>query len=485
MSLRVLENLPLMKLDRGAGTPIYRQIYERFREAILTGGLPPRTQLPGTRELATELGVSRHTALNAFELLLAEGFVAGKIGSGTYVVELPKDLVSRRTAGESRTVIAPVNAATPTLFMPRPADVGAFRTGMPALDQFPIETWARLVSGCLRSASVRDLHYSDPSGLPELRGLIADYLSQYRAVHCEPEQILIVSGSQQALSLVARVLLKRDDALWIEDPCYPGARYGMAVTDARLMPVPVDEEGLDIAAGVERHAKSTAVYVTPSHQFPLGVTMSLRRRLELLDWAAQSGSWIIEDDYDSEYRYDSPPISSLHGLDDHNRVIYIGTFSKVLIPALRLGYLVVPAQLADAFRAARQADDFCPPYLPQATLAEFIRRGSFSRHIRKMRRTYRARLKALVNALQREFGDFFELPKTVAGLNLVAWLPPGVSDTAAASAALQAGVSTSPMSRFYLSEKPRNGLFLGFGGVTPEQIDDGARRLKGALGEYR
>jgi GntR family transcriptional regulator/MocR family aminotransferase len=207
--------------------------------------------------------------------------------------------------------------------------------------------------------------------------------------------------------------------------------------------------------------------------------------LELLDWAAQCGSWIIEDDYDSEYRYDSPPLSSLHGLDHHNRVIYIGTFSKVLIPALRLGYLVAPAELAAAFRAARQADDFCPPYLPQATLAEFIRRGSFSRHIRKMRRTYRGRLTALVDALHREFGDFFELPKTVAGLNLVAWLPPCVSDTAAANAALRAGISTSPMSRFYLTARPRSGLFLGFGGVTPEQIKEGARRLKVALGDFR
>ncbi len=484
MSLRVLENLPLMNLDRDTGTPIYRQIYEQFREAILSGSLPPHTQLPGTRELAMELGVSRHTALNAFELLLAEGFVAGKIGSGTYVAELPKDLVSRRANGESRAGISPAYAVTPALFMPRPDDIGPFRTGMPALDQFPIDMWARLTSGCLRSASLRDLHYSDPSGLPALRKLIADYLSQYRAVHCEPDQVLIVSGSQQALSLVARVLLNRDDALWMEDPCYPGARYGLAVTGARLMPVPVDEEGIDIATGVERHAKATAVYVTPSHQFPLGLTMSLRRRLELLDWAAQCGSWIIEDDYDSEYRYDSPPLSSLHGLDHHNRVIYIGTFSKVLIPTLRLGYLVAPVELAAAFRAARQADDFCPPYLPQATLAEFIRRGSFSRHIRKMRRIYRGRLTALVDALHREFGDFFELPKTVAGLNLVAWLPPGVSDTAAAKAALQAGISTSPMSRFYLSEKPRSGLFLGFGGVTPEQIDEGARRLKIALGDF-
>jgi GntR family transcriptional regulator/MocR family aminotransferase len=485
MPLRVLENFPMMSLDRDAGTPIYRQIYEQFREEILSGRMPPRTQLPGTRELAAELGVSRHTALNAFELLLAEGYVAGKIGSGTYVAELPEGLVSRHAAAEAGTARVTVAEAREvqavSLFMPRPDEIGPFRTGMPALDQFPIQTWSRLAASCLRTASVRDLHYSDPSGHLALRKLLADYLSQHRAVRCEPEQILIVAGSQQALSLVARVLLDRGDRLWIEDPNYPGARYGLAVTGARLMSVPVDQEGIDVAAGIERHGKAKAVYVTPSHQFPLGVTMSLRRRLQLLDWAAQCESWIIEDDYDSEYRYNSPPLSSLHGLDTHRRVIYIGTFSKVLMPALRLGYLVAPPELVPAFRAARQADDFCPSFLPQAILAEFIRRGHFARHIRKMRRIYRARLDALVEALHREFGDFLELPKTVAGLNLVAWLPSGVRDSTAAKAALEAGISTTPMSRFYLTEKPRNGLFLGFGGVTPQQIGEGARRLKAAL----
>lgn len=297
--------------------------------------------------------------------------------------------------------------------------------------------------------------------------------------------MLIVSGSQQALSLAARVLLDPDSEAWIEDPGYGGARDVLRLRGARLVAVPVDAQGLDVAAGVARAPKARAAYVTPSHQYPLGVTMTAARRLQLLDWARATGSWILEDDYDSEYRYESPPIASLQGLDRDGRVVYIGTFSKVLFPSLRLGYLVVPEDLVDRFAAVRDATDIFPPTLAQSVLADFLVEGHFARHLRRMHALYRERRDALVEALADELGGELEVVGADAGLHLATTLPRGVRDLDVATRAAAAGLWVMPLSSFAIGRARHQGLVLGYGGTDLPEIRDGVRRLRDLLERVR
>ncbi len=319
--------------------------------------------------------------------------------------------------------------------------------------------------------------YGNSAGYAPLREAIAAYATAARAVRCDPAQVVIVSGSQQGLDLAARVLLDPGDVAWIEEPGYLGARGALLAAGAQLAPVPVDEQGLDVLAGIARSPTARVAYVTPSHQYPLGVTMSLPRRRALLQWAQQSGAWVIEDDYDSEYRYAGRPLAALQGLDTDGSVIYIGTFSKVLFPSLRLGYLIVPPQFVEAFVAARALADRHSPTIDQAVLAEFMLEGHFTRHIRRMRALYASRRDALMAAAQHELHGLLSVAPTEAGMHAVGWLAEGHDDRVASARAAAHGVEVPALSAYALEPLARGGLILGYSALTEAQIAAGVRRL--------
>jgi len=355
---------------------------------------------------------------------------------------------------------------------------GAFRVSEPSLDAFPFTAWSRLVARHSRRLPRRLMKYGSPMGDLPLRQALASYLGAARAVRCEAEQIMVVGGSQQALEIAARVLVDPGQAVWVEEPGYGGARDALALAGARLVPVPVDDEGLDVAAGRRASARARCAVVTPSHQYPLGATMSASRRLQLLDWAESAGAWIVEDDYDSEYRYDTQPVSALQGLDRNARVVYIGTFSKVLFPALRVGYIVVPPDLVDRFAAVREAMDIFPPTLHPAVLADFIGEGHFARHLRRTSLLYRERRRVLVESL-RALGPRWRIAGAEAGLHLVA-----LGDRADRPIALRAareGLWAMPLSSCYLGRARRHGLVLGYGGVDAAEIPAAVARLASVL----
>jgi GntR family transcriptional regulator/MocR family aminotransferase len=357
---------------------------------------------------------------------------------------------------------------------------GAFRMNHPAVERFPMRLWARLVAKHARNPKPRELLYGSPLGLAELREAIAEYLRTARSVRCEAAQIMVTSGSQQAIEIAARVLLDPGSAVWVEEPGYDGAHEPLRRVGARLVPVPVDREGLDVAAGMAIEPRARAAYLTPSHQYPLGFIMTAARRLQALAWARRSGAWILEDDYDSEYRYGHQPIAALQGLDRDARVVYIGTFSKVLFPALRVGYLAIPADLVDRFAAVRAAMDICPPSLVQAALADFLREGHFARHARKMRALYAERRGVLVAALRQQFGDRLEILGDQAGLHLVAAFRDGeaVDDGLLAATAARQGLWVMPLSSCYLGKPARRGVVLGYGGTDTRLIPEAVRRLR-------
>jgi GntR family transcriptional regulator/MocR family aminotransferase len=422
----------------------------------------------------------------AFEQLVAEGYVESNVGAGTFVSaalpESPAVHAGRAPApkahrpGPRRAPPTPLADVDEPWLGPR----GPFRVGQPALDEFPAELWARLVARHARRMSPRQMMYGDHMGLPVLREALAAYLGTVRSVACTYEQIMIVSGSQGALALAARALLAPGDAAWLEEPGYGGARDAFRLAGARIVPVPVDDDGLDVAAGIARAPHARVAYVTPSHQYPLGVVMSAPRRLELLDWARRRGAWLFEDDYDSEYRYDGQPLSSLYGLDGDARVIYVGTFSKVLFPAVRVGYLVIPRDLVARFRRFREAIDIFPSHLHQAVLADFVSEGHFARHLRRMRGVYAERRRALEVALATELGAAMRILGEHAGMHLVALLPPGTRDKDIAIRAARAGISVIPLSSC-CAGRARAGLVLGYGSTRLAEIPAAVRRLRSIL----
>ena len=478
----------MIAVDRKSLKPLHRQIYDAFCTAIVEGGLRPRQRIPSTRVLASELGVSRFPVLNAYAQLLAEGYFESRVGAGTIVSRSLPDQPTASAATEGRRGLAltgprPVSRGASILppFDRQPwlRGWGAFGVGQVAFDQFPLQIWSNLVAGHCRNMDAKSFHYGESIGSMALRKTVASYLRTTRALHCEAEQIAIVSGSQQALEISARLILDPGSSVWIEDPGYSFARDAFAMTGCRLVPVPVDKEGLDVAAGIKRCRKARAAFVTPSHQFPLGVTMSASRRLKLLDWAQNTGSWIIEDDYDSEYRYENSPIPALQGLDASARGIFIGTFSKVLFPSLRLGYVVVPLDLVDRFLSIRRAMDIAPPTFYQEVLANFISEGHFGRHIRRMRVLYRERRSALVAGLRKEIGGMVEVLGAEAGMHLTVILPKGShSDLEIAERAARQNLWVWPLSSSYLGEAPRQGFILGFGSTEIVDIPHAVRKLR-------
>ena len=355
---------------------------------------------------------------------------------------------------------------------PRPFDAG-----LAALDSFPLHTWNRLSSRRARLSGPSLIGYGDPAGYPPLREAVAAYLSASRGVSCVAEQVVILTSSQQALDLAARMLLDPGDAAWLEDPGYLGARSALRAAGAQVVPVPVDDQGLDVEAGRSRAASARLVYVTPSHQYPTGVTMSLERRLALLDWAGRAGAWVVEDDYDAEYRYEGRPIAAIQGLDPAGRVLYVGTFSKTLFPSIRLAYLVLPKGLVSAFVNARALMDGHTPQLPQAVLADFLVEGHFGAHLRKMRALYRERRDALVESVERRCGGRLRLGPADCGFHVAAYLPEGKRDVEIAHRAAGHGLALPPLSRYFLG-RARHGFLLGFAGVTSAGIRQGAGAMR-------
>ncbi len=483
-----------LALDPHSAEPLHRQLYNGLREAILRKQLPAGQQLPATRTLAADWHISRTTVITAFDQLLAEGYLEAHVGDGTYVARvLPEDLLQVRpeTPRETQTLhrarglsqrgllLAKTPAASSSDRRPR-----AFQPGLPAFDHFPFKIWEQLASRHYRTHSCELLSYGDPAGYLPLREAIASYLRASRAVHCTAEQVLVVSGSQQALDISVRILLDPHDAVWVEDPGYVGGRGALLGSGAHVVGVPVDEEGLDVAAGEVRCPHARMAYVTPSHQYPLGVVMSLKRRLALLEWAHRTGAWIIEDDYDSEYRYQDRPLASLQGLDTKQQVIYVGTFSKVLFPALRLGYLVVPTDMIAAFTAARALIDRHSPSLEQAILADFITEGHFVRHIRHTRALYAQRQEILLTAVRQELEGRLEVAPHEAGMHIIGWLPTHFDDRVVSQRAAEAGIKAQALSALTLQTTLRPGLLLGYAGVGEDEIHEGVHLLTRVLSSF-
>ncbi|MDJ0949795.1 MAG: PLP-dependent aminotransferase family protein [Alphaproteobacteria bacterium] len=482
--------LTALSLDPAGPVPLYRQLYFALREAILAGRLRAGTRLPASRVLAADLGLSRNTVTAAFEQLLAEGYIEARVGAGSFVSRtLPEELLTARGVQQdegSRTGgRAALSARGSTLLDMRPdgpPQPRPFALGVPELAAFPFEVWARLLSRRWRAPPRQLLVAADPAGYRPLREAIASYLGGARAASCTADQILVVAGAKQALDLAARVLLDPGDAVWVEEPGYAGTRGVLKALGARLVPVPVDGEGLDVAAGAAAAPDARLVCIAPSHQFPSGATMSLARRLALLDWAQTSGAMILEDDFDSEYRYAGRPLAALQGLDRNGRVIYVGTLSRVMFPALRLAYMVVPGDLIDAFLRVRALLDTHPSTVAQAALADFIAEGHLAAHVRRMRALYAERQAALVSALRDRLVDRLSVAPDEAGMHLVAGLPDDEDDVDLTRRASAHGVETQALSAFYLGRPTRRALLLGYAGVPVPEIDRAVDRLASAFG---
>jgi GntR family transcriptional regulator/MocR family aminotransferase len=480
----------MIAVNRLSETPLHRQIYNDFRAMILDRRLESGQQLPSTRALAHELRVSRIPVLDAYAQLLAEGYIESRSGAGTFVkISLSEQFSSVRPTVPSvlndvgNTEISQLAQLLPVERTPWFPSSGAFSVGQIAHDHFPFRVWSDLVTRHARRVRASSLDYADPMGSEGFREAIAVYLRTARAVRCEASQIMIVNGSQHALDLSARVLLDRSTPAWIEEPGYELLRYTLVLSGCQLVPIPVDSEGLDVTAGIELCPTARAAFVTPSHQYPLGATMSPTRRLQLLEWAHSHHAWIVEDDYDSEYRYESIPVASMQGLDPGSRVIYIGTFSKTLFPSLRLGYIVIPHTLVTRFQAVRRANDLFPSPLFQAALTDFLQAGHFTRHVRKTRQLYAERCKTLTQALKTEFGTEIEILGAEAGMHLVVTFPPGCSDRAIAAIAARDKLWLWPLSAAYAGPNVRQGVILGFGGTKAADMSYQVKRLRAAIRE--
>jgi GntR family transcriptional regulator / MocR family aminotransferase len=467
----------LIRIDSRANATLQDQVYSGVRRAVLDGILSPGTRVPSSRALADDLRVSRTTTVLAYEQLIAEGYLTPRRGAGTFVAqELPDDLPRAPSPLRAVARHPPLSrrglslASTPPPWIRLPGSPRAFRVGVPALDLFPVDLWAQVASRRLRRATIAQLDYGDPAGFKPLREAIADHVQRSRGTRCAAGDILIVAGAQRGIEFVCNLLLDAGDDVWLEDPGYAGARTALVGAGAHIHPIPLDRDGLDVDAGVRIAPRARMAYVTPSHQFPTGVPMSISRRLMLLQWAGRARSWIVEDDYDSEFRYGARAIPCLHGLDVQRRVIYVGSFSKSFCPALRLGFIIAPPDLHDRFIAARRASDVHPPSLGQMALADFMAAGHFERHLRRMRRAYAERLEALLAGAKRYCGGMLNVRPVTSGLHTVADVI-DVEAEAVCAAAAERGVEVMPLSAYFLS-KPTdaNGLVLGFASNRPESL---------------
>ena len=461
----------LLRLDRRQAAPLYRQICQRLRTAIEQGLLQPGERLASARSLASELGVARGTVELAYGQLAGEGYLLARGQAGTVVSpQLPRPEPpppARAGAPVARGLaLVPVSAPPP------------FQLGVPALDAFPRKLWARLAARRIRATTVADMNYGDPVGHGPLREAIATYLLVSRGVACSPGQVFVTAGHRASLALVSRALLAREERVWVEDPGFPPTSEVLQSAGQRVVPVPVDAQGLRVAEGRRRAADARLAVVTPSHQAPLGYSMSMARRLELLAWAQAATAWIVEDDYDGEYRYAGHPLPALKSLDRQGRVLYAGTFSKVLHPGLALAYLVVPEALVERFaRAARTWSNGCST-LGQAIVCDFLKEGHFARHIKKMRLLYARRRAVLAAELQRVFGEAVHIELRSGGMHLIAGFEGLGNDAALSRRAQEAGLNCRALSQRYAGKPAHEGLLMGFSNIASEAE---ARRLVARL----
>ncbi|WP_425929464.1 PLP-dependent aminotransferase family protein [Pseudomonas sp. NyZ201] len=489
-------------LDRRQG--LTRQLYQALRARVLDGRLGSGTRLPASRDMAAILGLSRNSVVRAYDQLYAEGFIESRVGDGTYVSQLPKlstkvstkmstglsrglstglsTFLLGNTGDSSSEVIhnAPIfRLETHHLPTPRSGPPRAFRVGVPAFDLFPFEVWAKLQAGFWRNPHAQSLGYGDPAGEPLLRELIAAYLRRSRGLSCTPEQIVITTGAQQAISLCAQLLLEPGVGVAVENPGYRAAGCAFGLTGATVHGVAVDSEGLDCTA-LAALKNCRMAYVTPSHQYPTGVVMSLARRLELLAWAERSDGWIVEDDYDGEYRYSGAPLAPLAALDRSGRVLYVGTFSKVAFPALRLGYLVLPKQLVEPFSRARALMVRHSEAGTQAVMAQFMAQGHFQRHIRRMRRAALSRRNALIAGWPVDISGVGALPEMVAGLHVKVDVDNPERERWLVEKALEAGVELNGLGDYWLpgTVDKTAGLVLGFAAVGEAGIAEALGKLR-------
>jgi GntR family transcriptional regulator/MocR family aminotransferase len=469
-----------IRLVKKGALPLYQQLYGQLRGMIVRQQLRPGERLPASRSLSQSLGVSRIIVNQAYELLVMEGYLVGKTGSGTFVAAvLPDQLLHAAPAVNPSPAAG--NKQEPLRLPAKPAGATAvqpFLIGTPSLDFFPYKIWQQVGNRVLKELRQFNLGYEDTLGYFPLRKAIAAYLRLSRAVHCEAEQVVVVTGSQQGLNLVTASLLQQGDKVWMEDPGFPGARDAFGGAGVQLCAVPVEKDGLDLAYARRHFSDAKLAYVTPSHQFPLGCTLSQAKRKALLSWAAKSGMWILEDDYDSEFRYEGSPLASLQGQDEHGKVIYSGTFSKVLFPGLRLAYLVLPSPaMADRFRQAKNLLDRQSPIMEQLMVCRFMEEGHFLRHIRKMRLLYAERQQLLVQLVQAQLGDYFRLVLSPSGMHLVCWLSDRIDATRFAQEARALQLDISFINEYSLQHTLPPAIALGFTAFSRYRLKTGVEKL--------
>jgi GntR family transcriptional regulator / MocR family aminotransferase len=493
MSSAILSDWLMQRLDRASEQPLYRQLHGLLQQAIISRELAAGSRIPSSRLLAHELGLARNTVTQVYEQLILEGYVTSTTGRGTFVVDTAPDEIVGSAGGAARNEPR-VPGPRHNLLSGRGERLlagagvskrqwGAFMPGVPDVSQFPVRVWTRLQNQYWRRPRLDLLTYAPGGGLPQLRRALADYLRTSRSVRCSPEQIIITTGIHQSIDLAVRLLSDPNDIMWTEDPCYWGVRSVLQVSGLHIRPIPVDAEGIAPSA-TDLAQPPKLILVTPSHQYPLGCVMSLARRRMLLDYAANHGSWIIEDDYDSEFRYGNRPLASLQGLDDSGQVIYVGSFGKTLFPGLRVGYIVVPEELAEHFAVASAELYREGQLLQQAVLAEFIEQGHFTSHVRKMRALYASRRRILLDAMKAHYGERFEAIGGDAGLHLVMQLPDGSDDTLIASRALARNIVARPLSRYFAdAARATPGLMLGYACVPEDEIAPCFHTLAQAIDE--
>jgi GntR family transcriptional regulator/MocR family aminotransferase len=486
-----------MLIQLAGSEPLYQQIYNALKHKILTGELQRGTKMPSSRKLADDLCVSRNIVLIAYDQLIAEGYLESRQGSGTYVASIPDEFINSKVTPRLTRPGAPVPPRLSNYAerigstfldlarrgVPRPAIKYNFRYGHAAVDLLDQRHWRRLITRRAIRFSKAEMAYSAPEGHAGLRDALAQYLRVHRGVECEPEQIVIVNGSQQAIDLVIRVLVNPGDAVVVEEPCYPGTRLALAALGANVHPIRVDDNGLatDELQSITQPVR--LICVTPSHQYPTGSVMSLQRRLELIAFARKAGAFILEDDYDSEFRYDARPEKAVQGLDPDGRVVYVSTFSKVLFAALRLGYVVLPKMLVEPLTCAKALSDRHSAVFAQGVLAEFIRDGHFERHLRRVRLKVGERRRAMIQALNTSFKDNVKMVGENAGVHLLAWLP-DISREALPAGLLRAenfAVGAYPVEPCYVKPPRIAGLVMGYASLQPAEIRDGVDLLAKAL----
>ena len=487
-----IDEIPLLTLNINFSSkiPLYKQLYESIRNSIIDGKFSVGQKLPGTRTLATELKISRYTVSTAFQQLLIEGYIKGKPGSGSYINEIPDKPLQFKSKGSSSTtkrkIFTKISKQVESIQYYRDAiastNIIPFRISVPSQDEFPIKTWLKLNNKAAQIYSQIHLRYSDAAGYMPLRQEIAKYLRTYRAVNCKAEQVIIVSGSQQGLDLIVKSLVEPNDSVIIEDPGYFGIKMALQFTKAKVCPVPLDEEGLDINYLTKNFKNPKLIFTTPSHQYPLGSIMGNTRRNNLLQYADKNNSWIIEDDYDSELRYTGSPLPSLQGMDKNNSVIYLGTFSKVLFPGLRLGYIVVTdSKLFEVLSAAKLMTDIQNPVFEQIITYFFLKEGYFTKHIRKLRVLYKSRQEILINEIKKELDGIIRVDESPAGMHLICWLPKNADEKKIARVAKENDIIVFPLSNSSVKFFKEPALFLGYTAFNQNEIKEGVRRLKEVL----